>query len=291
LIYSRLDPETLQPESHWELVSGEYRTVFCTPLLVEEQVYGGLALYYGEDRIFTQDEVTLALTLTNQASLAITNERLKGHAQEAAVAAERNRLARDLHDAVTQTLFSTSLIAEVLPKIWEKDPAQGEARLAELQQLTRGALGEMRTLLMELRPAAFQDADPVELFKHLIDAFSGRTGIQVTVEIDPDPECSLPVEVKSVFYRVAQEGLNNILKHADASQVWFRFGCDTEAVTLSISDDGQGFRQEDVPAGHLGLGIMAERAESIGAVLTLASRPGEGTTLRLVWQPAENQLK
>jgi signal transduction histidine kinase/ligand-binding sensor domain-containing protein len=291
LIYSRLDPKTLQPDNHWELVSGEYRTVFCTPLLVEEHVYGGLALYYGEDRIFTQDEITLAVALANQTSLAITNERLKSHAQEAAVTAERNRLARDLHDAVTQTLFSTSLIAEVLPKIWEKDPAQGEARLAELKQLTRGALGEMRTLLMELRPSAFQDANPVELFKHLTDAFSGRTGVPVSMKIDTGPECDLPVEVKGVFYRVAQEGLNNIFKHADASQVWFRFTCSADGLTLSISDDGQGFRQEDVPAGHMGLGIMAERAETIDADLTLVSQPGEGTTLRLVWQPEENQLK
>ncbi|MCB2214278.1 GAF domain-containing protein [bacterium] len=291
LIYSRLDPKTLQPDSHWELVSGEYRTVFCMPLLVEDQVYGGLALYYNEERIFTQDEIALAQTLANQASLAITNERLKGEAQKAAVAAERNRLARDLHDAVTQTLFSTSLIAEVLPKIWEKDPAQGEARLAELKQLTRGALGEMRTLLMELRPSAFQDADPVELFKHLTDAFSGRTGVPAVVEISKDPNLSLPVEVKSVFYRVAQEGLNNIFKHADASKVWFRFDCSVTGVTLSISDDGQGFRQEDIPAGHMGLGIMAERAETIGADLTLVSQPGEGTTLRLVWQPDENLLK
>jgi signal transduction histidine kinase len=149
----------------------------------------------------------------------------------------------------------------------------------------------MRTLLMELRPSAFQDADPVELFKHLTDAFSGRTGVPAKVEISKDPKWALPVEVKGVFYRVAQEGLNNIFKHADASQVWFRFDCGAEGVALSISDDGQGFRQEDVPAGHMGLGIMAERADSIGADLTLVSQPGEGTTLRLVWQPEENQLK
>lgn len=291
LIYSRVNPLTMRSDTRWELVSGDYRTVICMPLLVDDVVYGGLVLYYGEERIFTPDEINLAHTLANQASLAISNERLKGRAQEAAVDAERNRLARDLHDAVTQTLFSTSLIAEVLPKIWDKDPEQAQKRLDELRQLTRGALGEMRTLLMELRPSAFRDADPGELFKHLTDAFSGRTGVPVEFKVDSIGGFELPVDVKNVFYRIAQEGLNNVFKHADASKVWFRFGANDRDVTLTISDDGQGFEQDDVPAGHLGLGIMAERAESIDADLTLVSQPGEGTTLRLIWHFEGNQLK
>ena len=291
LIYSRIDPETMRSSSRWELVEGDYRTVICVPLLVEDMVFGGLMLYYGEERTFSPEEINLARTLANQASLAIANNVLKGQAQESAVAAERNRLARDLHDAVTQTLFSTSLIAEVLPKIWKKDPDLAQKQLDELRQLTRGALGEMRTLLMELRPSAFRDADPAELFKHLTNAFSGRTGVPVDFEIDSLPGCNLPVEVKNVFYRIAQEGLNNIFKHADASRVWFRFSCSDVGVVLTISDDGQGFSREDVPAGHLGLEIMTERAESIGAELTLVSNPGEGTTLRLNWKQPENRLK
>jgi len=171
-----------------------------------------------------------------------------------------------------------------LCRAWKKDPDLAQKQLDELRQLTRGALGEMRTLLMELRPSAFRDADPRELFKHLTNAFSGRTGVPVDFEVDALPGCSLPVEVKNVFYRIAQEGLNNVLKHADASRVWFRFSCSDAEGVLTISDDGQGFSPEDVPAGHLGLEIMAERAEAIGAELTLASNPGEGTTLRLVWK-------
>lgn len=291
LIYSRVDPATLKSSARWELVGGDFRTVICVPLLVEDAVFGGLVLYYGEERTFSPEEISLARTLANQASLAIANNVLKGQAQESAVTDERNRLARDLHDAVTQTLFSTNLIAEVIPKIWKKDPELAQQQLEELQQLTRGALGEMRTLLMELRPSAFEDADPAELFKHLANAFSGRTGVPVDFEITTDPDCLLPVEVKNVYYRVAQEGLNNIFKHAEASRVWFRFNCTAGEIVLTISDDGLGFSREDVPAGHLGLEIMAERAESIGADLTLVSNPGEGTTLRVVWKPAENRLK
>ena len=283
LIYSRIDSQTMRSNLNWELVSGEYRTVICVPLLIEDSVYGGLVLYYGEDRIFSPEEINLANTLADQASLAIANDRLRTNVKDVAVAAERNRLARDLHDAVTQTLFSTSLIADVLPKIWRKNPDEGQKRLAELGQLTKGALGEMRTLLIELRPSTLRDADPVELFKHLTDAFSGRTGVIVDFKVEKDNDCDLPVEVKDTFYRIAQEGLNNIFKHADANRVCFCFNCMQETVLLTIQDNGQGFNREDVPAGHLGLGIMTERAEAIGAELSLESNPGAGTLLRLEW--------
>ena len=291
LIYSRIDPKTMKSDTRWELVSGDYRTILCTPLKIEDTVYGGLVLYYGEERTFEPDEINLAHTLADQASLAIANAHLKGRAESAAVTAERNRLARDLHDAVTQTLFSTSLIAEVLPKIWAKDPSQGEKRLDELRTLTRGALGEMRTLLMELRPAVLQEADPGELFKHLTDAFTGRTGVPVKFDMDIDGDCDVPGQVKHVFYRVAQEGLNNVFKHAEAGHVWFRFSCDSEDVALTVSDNGQGFDRDEVPAGHMGLEIMSERAESIGADLTLVSRKGEGTTLRLLWHFENNTIE
>lgn len=291
LIFSRIDPQTMKSDTRWELVSGEFRTAFCTPLVVEDGVYGGLVLYYGEERIFTPDEINLAHTLADQASLAIANELLKREAQDAAVTDERNRLARDLHDAVTQTLFSTSLIADVLPKIWEKDPEQAQQRLDQLRQLTRGALGEMRTMLMELRPSALQEADPVELFKHLTDAFTGRTGVPVQFEIDVLTDREIPTDVKNAFYRIAQEGLNNILKHAEAATVWFHFSVGAEFVAMTISDNGVGFDWADVPPGHLGLSIMNERAESIGADLNLTSRAGEGTNLRLVWRFSEIKIE
>lgn len=283
LIYSRIDSQTMRSDLNWELVSGEYRTVICVPLVMEDAVYGGLVLYYGEDRIFSPEEINLANTLADQASLAIANDRLRTNVKDAAVAAERNRLARDLHDAVTQTLFSTSLIAEVLPKIWRKDPDEGQKRLVELGQLTKGALGEMRTLLIELRPSTLRDADPVELFKHLTDAFSGRTGVAVDFRVEKDHDCNLPVEVKDAFYRIAQEGLNNIFKHADANRVCFCFNCTQGTVLLTIQDNGQGFNREDVTVGHLGLGIMTERAEVIGAEFALENNPGTGTILRLEW--------
>ena len=291
LILSRIDPVTMKSDTRWELVSGDYRTALCTPLVVDEVVFGGLVLYYGEERAFTPEEVRFAHTLADQASLAITNAQLKIKAQEAAVIAERNRLARELHDAVTQTLFSASLIADVLPKLWDKDPQQAHERLEELQQLTRGALGEMRTLLMELRPSALVDADPGELLKHLADAFTGRTGLPVYFDLQVVEYSEISTDVKLAIYRIAQEGLNNILKHAQATQVWMHFRCDLETVAFSLRDDGLGFSPGQLAPGHLGLGIMKERAESVGAEFSFSSQPGDGTTLRLVWRCRKNPLE
>lgn len=204
--------------------------------------------------------------------------------REEAVTAERSRLARELHDAVTQTLFSTTLTAEVLPRIWEKDPQEGQRKLAELRELTRGALAEMRTLLMELRPDALADAELKELLRHLTNAFIARARIpiQVTVEGCVEP----PLAVKIAFYRVAQEALNNIAKHSEANQVALSLTCQDELVELIVQDDGQGFDPAWNPgADHFGLRIMQERAEQIGARVEISSQVGQGTRVKMLWYP------
>ena len=196
--------------------------------------------------------------------------------------AERNRLARDLHDAVTQTLFSSSLIADVLPKIWERDPAEGQRRLEELRQLTRGALSEMRTLLMELRPAALADADLKDLINHLINAFTARTRLQVFYqeEFTDNP----PPEVKEMVYRITQEGFNNITKHAEAKLIQVVLESRSNYVKLSLRDDGAGFDPKNLDHEGLGLGIMRERADHLGAVIQIESGIGQGTEISVIWQ-------
>jgi len=218
--------------------------------------------------------------------VAIENARLFEKAEEAAIAAERNRLARDLHDAVTQTLFSSSMIADVLPKIWERNPEEGRLRLEELRQLTRGALSEMRTLLVELRPAALADTDLGDLIGHQVNAFSARTRLAVAYERD----CAHnpPPEVKETFYRIAQEALNNIAKHADAAAVRVQLDCKAGAAELVIQDDGIGFDLESATEG-LGLNIMQERARNLGAQFEVYSRIREGTRLRVSWQAPDKE--
>jgi PAS domain S-box-containing protein len=207
-------------------------------------------------------------------------EALRRQSQEAAVAAERNRLARDLHDAVTQTLFSASLIAEVLPRIWERSPTEGRRRLEELRQLTRGALAEMRTLLLELRPTALVEAKLGDLLRQLGEATTGRARVPVTVEVDG--QRLLPPEVQVALYRIAQEALNNVAKHARASHVTVRLSCQERQVSLCIVDDGVGF-DESAITRHLGMGIMRERAETIGAQLGVSGAPGKGASVAVCW--------
>jgi signal transduction histidine kinase len=220
-------------------------------------------------------------------------KRLAEKAQELAVVEERQRLARDLHDAVSQTLFSASLIAEALPELWQASPDEGQKLLVKLRQLSRGALAEMRALLMELRPAALAEASMKDLLRQLGQAASGREGIRVRVTAD-EP-CELPLEVRITLYRIAQEALNNVVKHAQASQVDVTLCCTSPPqaegrpagqggrVELCIRDDGVGFDPGAVSQDHLGLGIMRERAESIHARLEVESEPGCGTQVKVVW--------
>ncbi len=218
------------------------------------------------------------------AELNAANERLRAKAAQDAVLAERTRLARDLHDAVTQTLFSTTLIAEVIPDLWVLDQPEAHRRLEELRQLTRGALAEMRTLLVELRPNALIEIPLPVLLRQLTEAMTGRARIPVHVTVDGNaPDRRLPSDVQVGLYRIAQEALNNVAKHANATQALVTLRQD-DSVRLTVADDGAGFDPNAVGADHLGLRIMRERAEAIGARFSLYSEPGEGTHVSVVWE-------
>jgi len=271
-----------------------YRSALAVPLIVEGRVYGGIVLYYPDVQEYSDEEIGLAETFADQTALAIENARLRAQAEQSAVAAERSRLARDLHDAVIQTLFSASLIAEVLPRIWERNPDEGQRRLNELRELTRGALAEMRTLLLELRPSALVEARLTDLLHQIAESITGRARVPVAVEVEG--ECDLPVAVKVALYRIAHEALNNVAKHARASQATVSLHCRPPSppsgerpgarVKLCVRDNGRGFEPESAP---LGLGIMRERAEAIGAALTVESKIGHGTEIVVVWDDTERE--
>jgi two-component system nitrate/nitrite sensor histidine kinase NarX len=258
------------------------RSLMVVPLRVKDRVIGVIGLAHGEPHHYTPRHATLALTIANQAAMAIENARLYARAQEVAALEERARLARELHDSVTQTLFSASLIAEVLPRLWRSDPEAGRLRLEDVRVLTRGALAEMRTLLLELRPAALTDAKLSDLLRQLAEALAGRKKLPVALAIDGD-ECPLPADVQVALYRVAQEALNNSVRHARATRVEVRLRCRGDAVELTIGDDGRGFEAGRVGSDHFGLRIMGERATAVGAALAIESRPGQGTQVQVVW--------
>jgi two-component system nitrate/nitrite sensor histidine kinase NarX len=257
------------------------RSLICVPIVVAGEVYGLFNASYRAPRAFRSDDSRPFEALAQRAALAIENARLFEQAQAAAALEERQRLARELHDAVMQTLFSASLIAEVLPRLWQRGGGDVAERLEELRQLTRGALAEMRTLLLELRPAALTDSSMGELLGHLAEAFVGRA--RVPVEQDVRADVALPPDVQVAFYRIAQEALNNVAKHAEATRVVLRFASTPAGAELRIADDGRGFLPGAGPPGHFGLGIMGERARAIGAALRVESQPGQGTVVTATW--------
>jgi two-component system nitrate/nitrite sensor histidine kinase NarX len=264
------------------LLDSGYRAVLSVPLLVKDEVYGGLVLYYANAHEFTPEEIELAVIFCDQAALAIENARLRSRMKEAAVVAERDRLARDLHDSVTQTLFSASVIADVLPRLWDRDIKEGQRRLEELRQLTRGAMAEMRTLLLELRPSRLTEVGMNDLLRQLTEAITGRTRVPITLEISG--RCQLPPDVQIALYRITQEALYNVAKHAQASQATVSLRCLPKHVELTVSDNGHGFSLEGITPDHLGLGIMRERAEAIGALIEIRSQVGQGARVEVVWQ-------
>jgi signal transduction histidine kinase len=197
---------------------------------------------------------------------------------------------------VTQTLFSASLIAEAVPSVWESDPRLGAELLLDLRSLSRGALAEMRTLLLELRPSALAETRLEDLLRQLGEAAAGRLGIPIGVSVAG--KVSLPPEVHIAFYRIAQEALNNVVKHARAGQVQISLEIRTAKDTgqprrlqarLLVADNGRGFDTARAPQHRLGLGIMQERAREIGAALTVDSRPGGGTRVGVLWEREEER--
>jgi signal transduction histidine kinase len=211
----------------------------------------------------------------------MVNAELYGQTQALAVLEERQRLARDLHDSVNQSLFSAGLIAEVLPRLWDQDQEAARRSLEDLRRLTRGAMAEMRALLAELRPSTLTDSDLGDLLRLLGNALSGRTNLPVAVTVTG--EFILPAEVQIAFYRLCQEALNNVAKHAKASQVEIDLKQDRAVIELCIRDDGQGFDPKQTFSGHYGLSMMRERAEAAGLSMSVTSQPGQGTELTIRW--------
>jgi two-component system nitrate/nitrite sensor histidine kinase NarX len=289
-------PETLRL---LQAMSKYFRSELSVPLIIKQQVVGTLNLYYAAPRTFTQEDIDLAVSFCDQTALAMENARLREQAQEDAVAAERNRIARELHDSVTQTIFSASLIAEVLPTVWTRDPVEAQHGLDDLRKLARGALAEMRTLLLELRPIGLAEVGIEDLLKQLAAGVSGRIRAEVDVHIQGS--AILPKDVKLAFYRIAQEALNNTAKHSGADRVEIEIKSTpppssrkrkrtglaqlvfSQSVFMSIRDNGQGFDPGSIVGEHFGLGIMRERASHMHIDLSIKSRPGMGTEISLRW--------
>ncbi len=263
-----------QPATAW------VRSYLGAPIRRAGQVIGFIDLYSALPGFFGPVQAERLQAFADQAAIAIYNARLYQRAQELATLEERQRVARDLHDAVSQTLWTATLIAHVLPVNWENDPEEGRRNLIQLQRLTRGALAEMRTLLLELRPSALEEASLGNLMQQLAAAIMSRKEMEIHVLIEG--EKPVPPQIKIGLYRLAQEALNNAAKHAHATEAHIRLCLLSGKIEIIISDNGRGFDAGQNPKG-LGLGIMHERADAIGADLEIRSEIGVGTVVRISW--------
>lgn len=256
------------------------------PLAVKNRVIGGIGLARTDSDYFTPHLAGLAMTIANQAAVTMANADLYERAQALATLQERQRLARSLHDAVNQSLFSAGLIAEVLPRLWEQDTEEARTALKDLRRLTRGAQAEMRALLAELRPTTLTDTDLGDLLDLLGKAFTGRTNIPVTVNVGVEGQLSTDIQI--ALYQICQEALFNIGKHAKASQVEIDVLPGADGPELRIRDNGRGFEtSERTPSGHYGLSMMRERAQAVGADLKVQSQVDQGTTVSVRWEKKE----
>ncbi len=282
LAVSDVQSHPLIPPVREYLSNRNVQSMLLVPLLVRGAAVGLIAVASDQaDRDFSADEVRLAETIASDIAAAVENARLLERVKAAATAEERNRIARELHDSVTQTLYSVSIVAEALPRLLERDLAEAKRSAAYLRQTTLGALAEMRALLFELRPDSLAKAGLDVLLQQLADVLTGRT--RVPVEVSVDRKAALPTEVKVALYRIAQEAFNNIARHAKASRAWTTLQSGLDGAILVIRDNGQGFDPQSIPPQHMGTRIMHERAEGIGASLTIESRSGQGTQIAVEW--------
>jgi PAS domain S-box-containing protein len=205
---------------------------------------------------------------------------LRRQAGELAAGEERAHLARELHDSVTQALFSMTLVSRSVEMLLDRDAEAARRQLVQLRELQREALAEMRALIFELRPGNLEQDGLSRALRTHTAALQGRIGLPVVVESALDER--LPLAVEEVLYRIAQEALHNVVKHAGARQVRVELGRIASGVRLRVADDGKGFDPARVPDGHLGLAGMRARADKVGARFSVKSVPGEGTTIEVV---------
>lgn len=257
------------------------RSWLGVPLCVQERVIGIIALDREQPGGYGQEEMRLATAFADQAALALENARLYREAEQLAVMKERSRLARELHDSVTQALYSMTLLAEAGSRLAGSGNLERvESYLARLGEAAQQALKEMRLLIHELRPLILEKEGLIGALQQRLDAVEGRAGMETRLRVEGTPE--LPTSVEEGLYRIAQEALNNALKHAAATLVTVWIRANGGQVDLEVADNGVGFDPNAVSdRGGMGLVSMRERAERLGGSLTILSAPGEGTQVKI----------
>jgi GAF domain-containing protein len=263
-------------------MSRGYYALLSVPLIIKDEDYGAITLYYREAREFSEEESRLASSVAHQAALAIESARLREQAEQSAAMAERSRLARELHDSVTQSLYSIMLYAEAGARaLAEGDKAPAVEYLQELRATAQEALREMRLLIFELRPLALEKSGLVAALRARLEAVEARSGMQADFRVEgADAVACLSFTLQDELYHIVHEALNNVLKHSNAKHVQVDLQIQDTNVHLEICDDGVGFIcTSNGTAGGLGLSSMRERSQRLGGQLQIESSPGHGASV------------
>ncbi|ETK34446.1 GAF domain-containing sensor histidine kinase [Microbispora sp. ATCC PTA-5024] len=250
------------------------------PIMDGDQVLG--IIFLSNKRTpggFTQADQELLTLFAAHAAIAITNARLYERGRELTVIEERTRMARELHDAVSQKLFSLRLTAQAAAALARRDPDRAVREIERVERLAGEALAELRAVIVELRPPELDRHGLVECVRKQAELLDRLHPAEVVFAFEGEPPGGLPPEIEVAVLRVAQEALHNALRHASASRVAVRLAHRGPALTLEVADDGAGFDEEGVHG--LGLPSMRDRAQGVGGSLTVVSAVGKGTTVRL----------
>jgi signal transduction histidine kinase len=253
--------------------------VYSLPLVSRDRAVGAIFFCYLPGGEPGEEEKVFLKAVADQTAVAIENARLFAEARGKAALEERQRLARELHDSVSQALYGIALGAKTARTLVKRNPDQAADPLDYVLSLAEAGLAEMRALIFELRPESLETEGLVAALEKQAAALRARHEIAVETSLCDEPEASL--EVKEAVYRIAQEALHNTVKHARAGHVQVRMTCASELITLEVSDDGVGFDPEEDFPGHLGLRSMRERAQRLGGKIELESSPGKGTRIRV----------
>jgi signal transduction histidine kinase len=266
----------------WPSAHPQMRSFLGVPIVAGSGIVGAL---YLTDKVgaddFDESDQQLIEMLAVHAALAIEKARLYERSRELSIVEERNRLARELHDSVTQKLFGVTLTAESAATVVDRDPNEARQQIQRLQQLAREAMEELRSLIFELRPPEVETEGLATALRKHVDVLQRVHGdaVRLQVDCDADPRGAGDAEV----LRIAQEALQNALRHAGARRVAVRLADGDGRIVLEVADDGAGFEPSDpeLRSRRLGLTSMEERAQRLGGRLDIRSAPGAGTTVRL----------
>jgi PAS domain S-box-containing protein len=260
-----------------KIFSSYLRALMVVPLKLKDRVIGMLSLSSSEVGCYTPHHASLILAIANQAAIAIENARLYAQAQDLAALEERQKLARELHDSVSQALYSIALGLHTARIQLDRDPGELPESLDYLLSLADGGLAEMRALIFELRPESLETEGLVSALTKQAAAMQARHEIAVSTELCEEPD--LPLRTKQELYRIAQEAMHNIIKHAHASQVELCLQQSDDGIAMEVRDDGVGFATHTAFPGHLGLHSMHERVTKLGGTFQIESTPGAGTRI------------